>query len=182
MTHANRRGRAHPANRPGKDDIQIGASPSAPVAQVTPARNASMTRRLARALCQAPVPRLTRKDLAARWSVSAATVRRVLRANGISIEDHKGALLDLTDVLAIEGVKDPVAAWALGTSTDCARLRARLLTIEDFARQDDRLTPLHLDVYRRHARAGLIPALRIGNQYRFRPRHVLVPDDAGNEA
>jgi len=136
--------------------------------KAAPSRSASETREIARALAQHPVPEFTKKDIARRYSIGADTVRRLLRDFGIDPGKTRNLTIPLTDLLAIEGVSDPLKTWALCSDDERLVLLADLLTPEEKREDDNRLSKLHLGTYRRHAREGRLVSIRIGKQHRFR--------------
>ncbi|WP_147094982.1 hypothetical protein [Roseovarius sp. TE539] len=133
-----------------------------------PSRSAAETREIARALAQYPIPEFTKKNISRRWSVGADTVRRVLRDFGLNPGKTRDLTVPLTDLLAVEGVSDPLKAWALCSDDERLVLLADLLTPESKREDDNRLSKLHLGTYRRHAREGRLVSIRIGKQHRFR--------------
>lgn len=131
-------------------------------------RSAAETREIARALAQYPIPEFTKKNISRRWSVGADTVRRLLRNFGLNPGKTRDLTVPLTDLLAVEGVSDPLKTWALCSDDERLVLLADLLTPEGKREDDNRLSKLHLGTYRRHAREGRLVSIRIGKQHRFR--------------
>lgn len=142
-----------------------GASKEGTTAQ---GRSAAETREIARALAQYPIPEFTKKNISRRWSVGADTVRRLLRDFGLNPGKTRDLTVPLTDLLAVEGVNDPLKTWALCSDEERLVLLADLLTPESKREDDNRLSKLHLGTYRRHAREGRLVSIRIGKQHRFR--------------
>lgn len=142
-----------------------GASKKVTTAQ---SRSAAETREIARALAQYPIPEFTKKNISRRWSVGADTVRRLLRDFGLNPGKTRDLTVPLTDLLAVEGVNDPLKTWALCSDDERLVLLADLLTPESKREDDNRLSKLHLGTYRRHAREGRLVSIRIGKQHRFR--------------
>lgn len=136
--------------------------------KTTPSRSAAETREIARALAKHPIPEFTKKTISKRWSVGADTVRRLLRDSGLNPGRTRDLTVPLTDLLAIEGVSDPLKTWALSSDDERLILLADLLTPEDKRDDDNRILKLHLGTYRRHAREGRLFSIRIGKQHRFR--------------
>jgi len=149
----------------GKDRASGGASSED---RTGPSRSAADTREIARSLVQHPVPEFTKKDIARRYSIGADTVRRLLRDFGIDPGRTRNLTVPLTDLLAIEGISDPLRTWALCSDDERLVLLADLLTPEAKREDDSRLSKLHLGTYRRHAREGHLVSIRIGKQHRFR--------------
>lgn len=94
-------------------------------------RTGAELRRSAVALEACPVPKLTKKEIALRWSVGPDTVRRVLRNFDLDPGPTKDSGLPLTDLLRCEGLDDPIAAWALGTDDDRLLFEADLKTLAE---------------------------------------------------
>ena len=138
----------------------------------TAAYNATDIRRRAQALKANPVPLLTKSDLKARWQVeSFQTIKRVLKSHHVTPTNSgrsQRELYKLTDILGIEGVDDPLTAWALGREKDRDTLKAPLLTPAEVRKEDNWLVPQHLESIRRNARSGMRPGIKIGRQWRFR--------------
>ena len=127
-------------------------------------------RLLAQRLHANPVPLLTKRDLIKRWKVGKDVVRKMLRAHGVDPGQLRDLTVPLTDALHCEGVEDPLSAWAMGTDEDRAIFEADLLTLRELRDADNRASKLHIETYRRHARDGQKPSIRIGKQHRFRPQ------------
>ena len=119
-------------------------------------------------LAQHPIPEFTKKTISKRRSGGADTVRRLLRDYGLNPGRTRDLTVPLTDLLAIEGVSDPLKTWALSSDDERLILLAGLLTPEDKRDDDNRILKLHLGTYRRHAREGRLVSIRIGKQHRFR--------------
>lgn len=158
--------RNNPDTRSGRTDIAKDVTNTSP----KPARRtAAQLRRIAVALETHPVPTLTKKEIAVRWSVGPDTVRKVLRTLAVDPGPTKSFAIPLTDVLRCEGLDDPVAAWALGTDNDRVIFEADLRTLADRRQSQQARTKFAMGTYRRKAREGELCSIRIGIQHRFRP-------------
>ena len=72
-------------------------------------------------------------------------------------------------MLEWEAVSDPLAAWALGSEDDRKILSAPLLSIEDIKLLDRAAGGRHSETFRRRARSGKRPGIRVGRRWLFRP-------------
>jgi hypothetical protein len=113
------------------------------------------TKALALQLAEHPIPSFSIADLMARWSCSRSTVHRFRDKFDLHSISHPNAHpeYDLCDVLFIEGVTDPVIAWAFGTDTDRKIFSSRLLTLEDLMKLDRKVGGRSEETFRRQARA-----------------------------
>lgn len=131
-------------------------------------RSLAETRLLAIKLQEQPIPQLTKRALIMRWKVGKDVVRNTLRAHGVDPGHHRDLTIPLTDALLCEGVEDPLTTWVMASDEDRKLLEASLLTPRDLRDADSRVSKLHLETYRRHAREGRKTSIRIGKQHRFR--------------
>ena len=143
-------------------------------------RTGAELRRIAVALEAHPVPTLTKKEIALRWSVGPDTVRTVLRKFGLDPGPTKDSGIPLTDLLRCEGLDDPTAAWALGIVDDRLFFEADLKTLAEHRLSQRARTKFAMGTYRRKAREGVLLSIRIGVQHRFRP--TLEEARAGRDA
>ncbi|MBQ4823889.1 hypothetical protein J4729_04910 [Leisingera sp. HS039] len=132
---------------------------------------ASELRQIARALQLFPPPQFSIFDLVTRWQCSRSSVERFrkkyqLKSSGPADEHPR---FDLIDILRIEKIPDPEAAWALGSDDDRRIFSAPLLSIEDLQLLDPCLSDRSLETFRRRARAGKRAAFKLGNRWLFRP-------------
>ena len=129
------------------------------------------TRDLARKLDTYPTPLLTIPDLQKRWNCGRSTVNRFRKRFGLRSDGPADGhpVFDLLKILGLEGIADPLAVWALGTDEDRKILTAPLLSVDDLKALDRTLGGHHAETFRRRARSGKIPGIRLGNGWLFRP-------------
>lgn len=129
------------------------------------------TRELARKLDTCPTPLLTITDLQERWNCSRSTVNRIRKRLGLSSDGPADGhpVFDLLKILALEGIADPLVIWALGTDEDRKLLTAPLLSVDDLKALDRTNGGHHPETFRRRARSGKIPGIRLGKGWLFRP-------------
>ena len=146
------------------------------------------TRELARKFATFPTPQLANTNLQERWHCSRSTVDRIRRAHGHRSDGPADShpVVDLLTVLEWESVTDPVATWALGSDEDRKILAAPLLSIEDIKLLDRAVGGHHSETFRRRARSGKRPGIRVGRRWLFRPtieeiaRLIALRDGPGN--
>tara|TARA_R110002049_G_C9177600_1_gene563040 strand:- start:22301 stop:22768 length:468 start_codon:yes stop_codon:yes gene_type:complete len=129
------------------------------------------TQEIARALDAYPTPLLANVDLQNRWHCSRSTVDRIRKAHDLRSDGPSDShpSFDLLIILELEGMPDPLVAWAMGTYEDRKILTAPLLSIDDLRLLDRTAGGHHLETFRRRARTGSKPGFRIGRRWLFRP-------------
>jgi len=129
------------------------------------------TREIARALAAYPTPLLANSELQDRWHCSRSTVDRIRKAHDLRSDGPSDShpVFDLLIILEFEGMLSPLVAWTMGTNEDRKVLTAPLLSIDDLKLLDRTTGGHHPETFRRRARTGITPGLRIGRRWLFRP-------------
>lgn len=170
---------AHLSSKGGEDRSPAGlnqcdtCSRPAPGVSSAPAgsalRSAGDTRVLALELQRAPIPDLSKGEVAARWRVGSDTVRKILGDVGVDYGGGKDRKISLTIIMLHEEFVDPLETWIFAGPDGRRILSADLLTLEEWLAQAPGKAQRDKTKYYRELADGRLASIRIGNQHRFRP-------------